>query len=211
MNEKELWFNGVKFTRDDKTGYYLNSTMRKRMHVYVWEHFNGEIPDGYDVHHKDHDKSNNDISNLELLERGEHRARHSAEITEDLRSWYRKNMNEKARPAAIEWHKSEEGRKWHKEQYEKMGGLLHKKVTKKCLNCGKEFTGEPKDKYCSNACKSAYRRKAGKDLIPAKCAICGKDFMTNKFKPATTCSSQCRAWLIAANKKAKKAGSNEPN
>ena len=34
---KEIWFNGIKFTKDDKTGYYLNSSIRKRLHRYVWE------------------------------------------------------------------------------------------------------------------------------------------------------------------------------
>ena len=43
MSEKYQYFNGLKFTRDDKTGYYLNSTIRKRMHRYVWEFYNGQI------------------------------------------------------------------------------------------------------------------------------------------------------------------------
>ena len=59
-NGKFAYFNGLKFTRDDKTGYYLNSTIRKRLHRCVWEYYNGEIPKGYHIHHKDNDKSNND-------------------------------------------------------------------------------------------------------------------------------------------------------
>lgn len=51
MAEKYQFFDGKKFTRDDKTGYYLCSTgdennVRKRMHVYVWEYFNGPISKG---------------------------------------------------------------------------------------------------------------------------------------------------------------------
>jgi sugar lactone lactonase YvrE len=65
--QKYQHFNGIKFTRDEKTGYYLNSTIRKRLHRYVWEFYNGKIPEGYQIHHKDKDKSNNDISNLELM------------------------------------------------------------------------------------------------------------------------------------------------
>ena len=61
---KEIWFNGIKFTKDDKTGYYLNSSIRKRLHRYVWELHYGEIPEGYHIHHIDFDKSNNDISNF---------------------------------------------------------------------------------------------------------------------------------------------------
>ena len=60
MSSKYQYFNGLKFTRDDKTGYYLNSTIEKRMHRYVWEFYNGPIPKGYDIHHKDEDKANNE-------------------------------------------------------------------------------------------------------------------------------------------------------
>ena len=36
-------------------------------HRIVYEKHHGPIPSGYDVHHRDGDKLNNDISNLELL------------------------------------------------------------------------------------------------------------------------------------------------
>lgn len=35
-------YNGVIFCRDEKTGYYLNSTLRVRMHRYVWEKKRGK-------------------------------------------------------------------------------------------------------------------------------------------------------------------------
>ena len=58
MSEKFQFFDGRKFTRDEKTGYYLCSTKdligsRKRMHVYVWEYYNGLVPEGYHIHHID--------------------------------------------------------------------------------------------------------------------------------------------------------------
>lgn len=193
--KKYLCFNGVKFTRDDKTGYYLNSTIRKRMHIYVWEYYNGEVPKGYEIHHKDRDKANNDIANLELLTASEHRKKHSEELTQEQREWFRNNLNENARPKAVEWHKSEEGRKWHKEHYKRQGQSLHVKTEKACINCGKTFSGEHNAKFCSNACKSAYRRKAGVDLIEKTCKVCGKKYMTDKYRSAETCSAHCRAVL----------------
>lgn len=43
----------------------------KRVHRYVhrlvWQTFVGEIPAGYEVNHKDHNKANNSLSNLELV------------------------------------------------------------------------------------------------------------------------------------------------
>ena len=67
MTPKYIEYDGLKFCRDDKTGYYLNSTIRKRLHRYVWEKERGEIPEGYHIHHIDKNKANNDISNLALI------------------------------------------------------------------------------------------------------------------------------------------------
>lgn len=36
-------------------------------HRVIWFYFNGEIPEGLEVNHKDEDKTNNSIDNLELL------------------------------------------------------------------------------------------------------------------------------------------------
>ena len=33
----------------------------------MWQTFVGEIPAGYEVNHKDHNKTNNSLSNLELV------------------------------------------------------------------------------------------------------------------------------------------------
>ena len=37
------------------------------VHRLVWEVFKGPIPDGYEINHIDHDKSNNSLKNLELV------------------------------------------------------------------------------------------------------------------------------------------------
>jgi len=39
----------------------------------------GPIPDGWEVHHRDRDPSNNDLANLECLPPAEHHALHDAE------------------------------------------------------------------------------------------------------------------------------------
>jgi len=46
-----------------KKGYIrINGKMAHRI---VWEKENGAIPDGYFIHHKDGNKQNNNINNLE--------------------------------------------------------------------------------------------------------------------------------------------------
>ncbi|MEK6881917.1 MAG: HNH endonuclease signature motif containing protein [Nanoarchaeota archaeon] len=47
---------------------------RERMleHRYIWEKHNGKIPEGFDIHHKNHIKNDNRIENLELISKKEH-------------------------------------------------------------------------------------------------------------------------------------------
>lgn len=57
----------------NNSGYYTiglsvsGNVTKKLIHRLVWETFIGIIPDGLEINHKDEDKSNNQLSNLELL------------------------------------------------------------------------------------------------------------------------------------------------
>lgn len=48
----------------------------KTIHRMVWEYYNGNVPEGYVIHHKDENKLNNSIDNLQLLTRKEHKIFH---------------------------------------------------------------------------------------------------------------------------------------
>ena len=64
---------------------YLNGKRkRKRMNRLVWETFVGPIPEGYDVHHKNHNRQDNRVENLELIEKHKHRKMHYDENKESL-------------------------------------------------------------------------------------------------------------------------------
>ena len=74
--------DGIPFYQD-RSGYWIGQITdnngkphRKRLHVYVWEKANGEVPKGYDIHHIDHDKSNNTLSNLVAMSRHNHISMH---------------------------------------------------------------------------------------------------------------------------------------
>ena len=47
------------------------------VHRHIWKLHNGEIPKGMDIHHKDHNPFNNDISNLELIDQLKHHRLHA--------------------------------------------------------------------------------------------------------------------------------------
>ena len=68
-------YDNRKWTISKTTGYYRCTKSRKvhlSLHRYVWEKEVGKIPDGYDIHHIDNNKQNNNISNLECLPKSEH-------------------------------------------------------------------------------------------------------------------------------------------
>lgn len=46
-------------------------------HRFVWEQANGPIPEGFQIHHIDGDKTNNKLSNLQLLSNSEHQKLHN--------------------------------------------------------------------------------------------------------------------------------------
>lgn len=49
----------------------------KLAHHYIWEQRVGTIPTGFQIHHVDHNKKNNDIENLKLVSTSEHQRIHS--------------------------------------------------------------------------------------------------------------------------------------
>lgn len=185
-------FDGYKFRRDKSTGYYLSSRKigngRKRLHVYVWEFYNGSTPEGTHVHHKTQNKYDNDIEHLELMAKSKHLSLHSEEYAVNNHSLMVENLRVNATPKAVEWHGSDEGREWHKEHYERMKDKLHAEVNKTCENCGTTYVAKNSaSKYCSNKCKAAYRRKSGVDNVVKKCEKCNKEYIANKYQKTKYC------------------------
>ena len=190
---KYQYFNGVRFIRDDKTGYYggFADGRKIRMHRYVWEYYNGEIPKGYHIHHIDRDKSNNDISNLQLIAESEHCKLHSKQNVEENYDSMKENLDN-IRHLASEWHGSEAGHEWHKKHYENMKDKLCVRVDMTCEYCGERFEGLLNhSRFCSNKCKSAWRRREGLDNETRICEYCGKEFVTNRYSKIKNCSRKC--------------------
>lgn len=169
----------------------------KRLHRAVWEYHNGAIPKGYHVHHKDEDRSNNDIENLALVQGAVHLSGH---MQDEKRKASARESIKQAIKAAPKWHRSEEGKKWHS-QHSKEVWKNKKPHTVTCDNCGKVFeqmAGTTKgNHYCSNNCKAAARRKSGVDNELRLCAYCGAQFEVNKYSKQKCCSHECsvkRRW-----------------
>ena len=146
------------------------------LHRAVWEFNNGPIPNEWHIHHKDGNPDNNDISNLECISPEEHYARHAEERR--ARSTTPEHLERLARirDKASEWHRSEEGRAWHREntakhlerggaafaaRKQKLKERAENPVTCVCKECGAEFpSASGKAELCGNACASrAHRRR----------------------------------------------------
>lgn len=91
-----------------KNGYWrmgikINGTWEKiYLHRYVWELYNGPIPEGYDVHHKNGNRSCNCIVNLELIEHRKHLRMHKANVCQETRD---KMSKSKIGGTLSEYHK----------------------------------------------------------------------------------------------------------
>lgn len=195
-------YDGLRFCRDENTGYYLNSTRRIRLHRYVYEKNHGDIPFGYEVHHVDHDRGNNEPENLVMLSSEDHRRIHAEELTDEQRQARRDNMINVVIPSAADWHRSASGHEWHRKHYAETADKLHVKTTYVCQHCGRQFvsTKTARVRFCSNTCRSAHRRKGGIDDVQRICPCCGRSFRTNKYRPKASCSRSCANRIRSKNK-----------
>jgi hypothetical protein len=162
----------------------------KRLHRVVWAKTQGmPVPRGYDVHHIDGNRANNEPENLTLLTRAEHMSHHH--------KGRRKQFPPEALLAAAVWHRSDAGKAWHSEHGR--ASALSPKLQKSfvCEHCGKCFVTKNMghNRFCSNACKTRWRYAAGLDNELRRCMSCGKSFVCNKYNRTKTCSKACSGKL----------------
>lgn len=98
-------------------------------HRYVWESNNGKIPSGYEVHHINGNTHDNDISNLTLMPKNEHRSYHAKRQIGRILSDQTKN---KIRKAHIGMTVSESTKKKMSDSYARKNPVL-------CVELNKSF------------------------------------------------------------------------
>jgi len=200
---KHAFFDGETFGLDAH-GYFCRSSTNKKLHRCVYEYHFGKIEDGYHIHHKDFNKFNNNIYNLEKLSHSEHISLHAKKRCLD-KEWFDK-FQSLGTESAKEWSKTDEGRKWYKQHYDNTKHLLNRKYMSVCKLCGKEYeaVNNGNSKFCSIKCRAKYRRDSGVDDVERMCEICGETFTTTKYKKTKTCSDKCRCYLRSLEYKNKK-------
>lgn len=190
--ERQIHF-GKEFYKDHTAGYWISIDCPKiRAHQWVWKNNHGDIPKGYHIHHRNGDKSDNRIENLELVEASRHIRDHMQKRMKD--PLYKKKAQEnceRIRPMTKAWHASPEGIAWHKLHAIKCNFGNGDPIKYICEICSKEYLSKVKAKgrtrFCSNNCKSAFRRKSGKDEIDKICSRCNVTFSCNKYSMRKNC------------------------
>src|SRR3990167_1918899 len=169
-SSESVSFNGVVFRRypnsprRELSHYYTPSgAYRKRgvgrIHQEVWKFHLGSIPSGHSIHHRDGDTLNNDITNLECIPNHQHLSKHGQGRPPN------RDHLARIRPLTVAWHQSEQGRAWHRAHAQSLNfGKVA--LERSCLQCQAPYTARNfVSTFCSNKCKSAWRRKSGVDNV----------------------------------------------
>jgi predicted nucleic acid-binding Zn ribbon protein len=178
----ECEFNGQKYVRyqTGKHSNYFFSTARKkkRLHVAIWEFYNGPIPKGKIIHHIDKNPLNNKIENFMLVSRTEHAKIHpNLKGLKPVQSYSKENWQQR-RAGVIEKLKNE-----------KRG----------CKYCGLSFTPtNTHQRFCTKKCHHKWQYKSPECDELRVCQNCGKTFKGNKYLKPKTCSTKC-AHILSGN------------
>lgn len=176
-------FDGEKFYKC-KDGH-LKQT--KSIHQKIYTYYYGTPPDGYEIHHVDEDKTNNDITNLTLLTRSAHQKIHMPKGTTRK---VKKVFVCEVCGQEYQAYKCGSNRfcsSLCRSRYRQATELIHKI----CPQCGKGFETYKSNnaRYCSHSCAMEAKRKHQPET--RLCPVCGKEFFTVPYKNQKYCSVSC--------------------
>ncbi|MDX2813416.1 HNH endonuclease signature motif containing protein [Streptomyces sp. PA03-5A] len=137
--QRSTEFNGYRYF-EGKDGYWQSGTRtgpgrgERLLHRAVWAHAHGPIPEGIHIHHKDGDRANNDLGNLEPMTEADHLRLH------------------KATPVGATAADSETRSRYRKEEW-----VRRQPSTVTCAECGTDFesTGV-RARFCKPACRKRF-------------------------------------------------------
>lgn len=164
LKHNKVSYNGVMYYLNK--GYYRNGKS-KPLHNAVYEYETGEtIPEGYVIHHLDHDSTNNSILNLQLLTVQEHREYHKRVSSTWIGSDLQREQLRKAQEMAWKRELTAEDIA-NKSKAGRMSWEKRKGIETTCYECHKEIlVYMPRVRYfCSSKCKMRTRRREEKEKL----------------------------------------------
>lgn len=183
VDERTQIFDGERFYLA-QCGHFKQT---KTIHQKVWTYCRGAIPSGYQIHHIDHNKANNNIANLQLMTASEHQSHHMplGVTSKKLQEFTCEVCGKKytAYKCGSNRFCSSLCRSRYRQSTE-----LEKRV---CPQCGKEFVTYRgnKARHCSHACSMDAKRKHYQ--VKRICPTCGKEFITTTYANKIYCSRSC--------------------
>lgn len=183
VSDTQKKFAGYKFYKNVGKNFCCTISL----HRFIWQYFNGEIPEGFDVHHRDFNHDNNDIANLELVTKDEHKKIHVAVKTQ------RKPGKKSTFTCALCGRDYESVNRsnntYCSTKCKKIAERTRAAEIKICAVCGKEFTTSDDARFCSRKCiAESFKRQETKI-----CPVCGKIFSDVVSKHRKHCSPECAA------------------
>ncbi|WP_443050569.1 HNH endonuclease signature motif containing protein [Streptomyces sp. H27-D2] len=203
-NVEAIQFRGITFRRypnakgwSERSYYTSGGTDRangvRRLHEEIWmAHHHRSIPSGSHIHHRDGNPLNNTPANLECLTEAEHGNHHAHARRGSCTPESYANL-ERIRPLASAWHRSEAGREWHSEHGRKVWASLAP-LPHTCEQCSERYETRSRrggERFCSGACRAAWRRASGVDDEDRSCERCGASFRVNKYHRTRFCGKSC--------------------
>lgn len=220
---ERIIFNGISYRRSPHSKYLSARTYFRAdidayragyryIHQDVWRFYRGDIPKGHHIHHKDENPANNNIENLECLSASDHgKKRKGKKVTAAQKAHLERILY---LPSKWAWTRTEKGKDLNKKKWtEFLKPMIYNLVDTTCSFCSIEFKVSEmvkirannfnKNTFCSNNCKSAFRRKSGVDNATFKCQRCPKSFTANKYSKQKFCGRSCSSIVTRSHDKLK--------
>ena len=146
--------------------YFMATTYpRTYLHRDIYTAHHGPIPEGWHVHHIDHDPLNNDPANLASISAEEHLRHHGEHRSEFIAVCDECGQRYPAKRKGARWCSPA-----CKERRRRRDGVAYKRPAKgkmaeirKCATCVCEFTArKPWAKFCGMKCRNIFNRRARK-------------------------------------------------
>lgn len=192
IDGKQQRFDGIIYKKRNHDQHYFRQAGIYRD---VWQYYNGEIPDGYVIHHVDENPDNNAIENLQCMTQAEHRRLHNENLTRDFKEFTCVVCGKTFTAMNLGINK------YCSEHCRQRGGYLARKTELRyCEFCGEPFFTAPtwEQQFCSPHCARkanadqsiANLPKNTKQLKPKTCPACGEIFQPHHAKQIC-CSRKC--------------------
>ena len=191
VDERTQKFNGIFYYRYPSTNRYFAKVHGKNLslNIEVWKYHNGEVPEGYVVHHEHRkpdgtfDTDENNIEWLRLMEAGEHTAYHSKylPLIDKICAWC-------DRPFQTKYVREIYCSKDCLKEAKRLKGRQKYRDSKAKLATSDNNTAPIVRNTNSKEKPVTHKRDYERYMEYRECPFCGEHFKVDKYSEAVVCS-----------------------